>query len=214
MDALPPNAQQYLPVLISEIKQHWPNTPLSSALAAQVEQETCSKLTSPKCWSPHAELKTQREYGFGLGQLTVTSRFNRFEDAKDLDASLKTWQWSQRYDPQMQLRALVLMDKDLFSRFEGDTLLDQLAFTLSAYNGGESGVRNDKKICAQIEGCDPAKWFDHVEKYSLKQRVKVSGYGQSFYDINRTYVRNILKVRRSKYVAYMEGKHGVDLVAQ
>lgn len=204
MDALPSNAQQYLSVLIAEIKQHWPNTPLPSALAAQVEQETCYKLISPKCWSPYAELKTQREYGFGLGQLTVTSRFNRFEDVKALDPTLKTWQWSQRYDPQMQLRAMVLMDKDLFHQFDAATLLDQLAFMFSAYNGGISGVRNDKKFCGQIDGCDALRWFDHVEKYSLKQRTKVNGYGQSFYDINRTYVRNVLKVRRTKYVVYME----------
>ena len=204
MDALPLNAQQYLPVLIAEIRTHWPNTPLPSALAAQVEQETCSKLTSPKCWSPYAELKAQREYGFGLGQLTVTARFNRFEDVKALDPTLKTWQWSQRYDPQKQLRALVLMDKDCFHQFEASTLLDQLAFALSAYNGGISGVRNDKKLCVQIEGCDANQWFGHVEKHSLKQRTKVSGYGQSFYDINRTYVRNVLKVRRAKYVAYMD----------
>jgi hypothetical protein len=205
METLPLNAQQYLPVLIAEVREHWPSMPLPSALAAQVEQETCSKLTSPRCWSPHAELKTQREYGFGLGQLTMTSRFNRFEDAKELDVSLKTWQWSQRYDPQKQLRALVLMDKGLFHYFDAATLLDQLAFMFSAYNGGIAGVRNDKKLCGQIEGCDALRWFGHVEKHSLKQRTKVSGYGQSFYDINRTYVRNVLKVRRSKYIAYMDG---------
>jgi len=204
MDALPINAQQYLPLLISEIRTHWPGTPLPSVLAAQVEQETCSKLTSQKCWSPYAELKTPREYGFGLGQLTITARFNRFEDAKVLHSTLKTWQWQHRYDPQKQLRTLVLMDKALFHQFEAATLLDQLAFTLSAYNGGVSGMRNDRKLCTQIEACDAKQWFGHVEKYSLKQRTKVNGYGQSFYDINRTYVRIVLKVRREKYVPYMD----------
>lgn len=214
MDTLPPNAQQHLPILIAEMKQYWPNAPLPAALAAQVEQETCPKLSSPICWSPHAELKTAREYGFGLGQLTITSRFNSFENVQLLDPSLKTWKWSQRYDPQMQLRAMVLMDKNLFQRFTAATLVDQMAFALSAYNGGIGGVLNDKKLCGQIKHCDESRWFEHVEKKSFKQRIKVKGYGQSFYDINRGYVRSILKIRHAKYLPYMEKENVISTATQ
>ena len=67
-----------MPTLATEQRTHWPDVPIRSALAAQVEQETCPSLKSAKCWNPRAELKTSREYGFGLGQLTVTQKFDNF----------------------------------------------------------------------------------------------------------------------------------------
>jgi hypothetical protein len=113
---LPSGALQHLPTLLAEQKTHWPDMPIRSALAAQVEQETCPSLKSKKCWNPSAELKTSREYGFGLGQLTVTSRFDNFSEARKLDVSLRDWQFADRYDPGRQLRTLVLMDRAGFSR--------------------------------------------------------------------------------------------------
>ncbi len=81
-DDLPPNATRYAPLLKAEQAAYWPDMPMPQALAGQVEQETCPSLKSAKCWNPRAELKTAREYGFGLGQLTVTSRFSAFEEVK------------------------------------------------------------------------------------------------------------------------------------
>ena len=47
------------------------------------------------------------------------------------------WQWSERYDPQMQLRALVAYDRNLYRSVAfGATELDRFAFMFSAYNGG------------------------------------------------------------------------------
>ena len=46
---LPPGAVKYLPVLAAEQAAHWPNAPLRSAIAAQIEQETCPSLKSAKC---------------------------------------------------------------------------------------------------------------------------------------------------------------------
>jgi len=203
MDGLPPNAVIYLPVLQAEIRTHWPQAPLPSTLAAQVEQETCYHLKHKKCWNPRAELKTEREYGFGLGQLTVTKRFDNFAEAKKLHSTLASWQWEERYDPARQLRTMVLMDKAAWLRLSFvDDEIERLAMTFSAYNGGLGGVLQDRKLCASVAGCNPNLWFGHVADYSFKKKTKTSGYGQSFYDINREYVVNVLTTRRAKYAAY------------
>ena len=204
---LPPGAVQYMPLLREEIAARWPDLALPSALAAQVEQETCISLTSHGCWNPKTELKTSREYGFGLGQLTVTSRFNAFAEVQGMDSGLKGWKWADRYDPRLQLRALVVKDRTNAHAFHVATSSpeDRLAFALAAYNGGVGGTLADIRLCAHTAGCDPQKWFGHVERTSLKARTKVGGYGQSFFEINRSYVHNVLMVRRGKYVQAMEG---------
>lgn len=203
---LPPLALQYAPILREEIAVYWGEMSLPSALAATVEQETCYSLKHKGCWNPHTELKTAREYGFGLGQITVTERFNVFNEVKALDRTLKEWQWSDRYDPRMQLRALVLKEKQNYGVMTfAATDRDRLAFTFAAYNGGIGGVLSDRKVCQATRGCDPGRWFGHIQNTSLKSRAKWQGYGQSPFDINRDYVNNVLNVRRPKYVPIMGG---------
>jgi len=196
---VPERAFIYIPVLKAQISDAWPSIPIPVSLAGQIEQETCPSLTHRKCWNPKAELKTSREYGFGLGQLTVTSQFNNFEGIKKADAKLKSWKWEDRYDPKRQLRALVVMNRNLYARlgFARDPV-ERMAFMFSAYNGGLGGVLQDRRL-ARSRGGDPDRWFGHVEKHSYKAKTKVKGYGKSFFEVNREYVRNILKVRMGKY---------------
>lgn len=198
---LPQGAVTLLPVLRDELGSQWPSAPLKSAFAAQVEQETCISLKSKGCWNPRTELKTSREYGFGLGQLTITSRFNAWEEVKGMDKDLRSWKWEDRYDPRLQLRAMVVKDRYNYERFPD--VPGRQAFMFASYNGGLGGTLSDIKMCRATQGCNPALWFDHVEHTSLKAKTKVKGYGQSFFDINREYVRNILMVRRGKYIQPM-----------
>lgn len=203
-DSLPPAAVQLLPVLVQEQRAHWPQMPDPPTLGAQVEQETCVSLKSRGCWNPRTELKTSREYGFGLGQITVTRGFDNFAAARGLDPSLRAWAWADRYDPRLQLRTLVLMD---LASFRGlDTVPEpgqRLAMTFAAYNGGLGGVRSDRRLCAQVPGCDPGRWWGNVELHSLKARAAVAGYGQSFFAVNRGYVRSVMVTRRPRYVQAM-----------
>lgn len=202
---LPPNALLHLPVLIQEYKGKWPTAPIPTAFAGQVEQETCISMKHKKCWSPYAELKTDREYGFGLGQITVTKSFDNFKEAKKLDSSLKDWQWENRYNAQYQLRTLVLMDKFNYGKFTWAANEDErMAFSLAAYNGGIGGVLSDRRVCGTVHSCDGSRWFGHVEHTSKKAKKPVSGYGKSFFEINREYVYNILHVRRFKYLRSFE----------
>jgi membrane-bound lytic murein transglycosylase MltF len=76
---------------------------------------------------------------------------------------------------------------------------DRFAMMFAAYNGGIGGVLSDIKVCESTSGCDPYKWFDNVEKTSLKAKTKVTGYGKSFFDINREYPRNIMFLRNRHY---------------
>lgn len=205
-DQVPKNALQYLPQLVETQRTVWPAAPIPSFLAAQVEQESCISLTHSKCWNPRAELKTKRENGVGFGQFTRAYRADgsiRFDKISELAAaheSLRGWTWEKRYDPSYQLMAIVEMDKAIFGRQKGAaTERDRLSFTLSAYNGGESGVLQDRRLCANTKGCDQSRWLNHVAKTSLKSRTPHPGYKQSFFAINREYVTNVLDVRRPKY---------------
>ena len=202
-ETVPANAVQHLPTLRTVIESHWADAPYRSVFAGQVEQETCVSLKHKKCWSPYAELKTEREYGFGLGQITVTKSFDNFQEARKLDSSLKNWQWENRYNAEFQLRTLVLTDRFNFGKFVwASDPYERMAFALGAYNGGVGGVLSDRRVCSTLPNCDPSRWFGNVEHTSRKAKVAVKGYGKSFFEINREYVRNILTLRRNKYVPH------------
>ena len=201
--SLPERAREYLPVLREVTGLKWPGFCRVDVLAAQVEQETCPSLKHRFCWNPRAELKTDREYGFGLGQLTVTPRFNNFEAARGWDAELRDWAWEDRFDARRQLVALVVYDRNLWRSVPAAaTDDDRLAFTLSAYNGGLGGLIKDRRLCAGEPACDPGRWWGHVERHSFRARTAVDGYAKSFYEINRGYVRDVMRVRSRRYSAW------------
>jgi len=200
---LPVNAKLYLPVLKAEQTTWWSTMPAPATLAAQVEQETCASLKSRMCWSPRAELRTSRERGVGLGQITKTDRFDALGELRaSSGAALAGWSWDSAslYDPALQLRGLVLKDLQGWRASLGSaTEADRLAFSYAAYNGGIGGVLSDRRLCAGTLGCDPGRWFGNVEHTSLKRKTAAAGYGQSFFAVNRSYVENVLIVRRAKY---------------
>ncbi|WP_374353728.1 hypothetical protein [Chitinimonas sp.] len=201
---VPERALQYLPMLRSLSAEILPDVQ-PALFAGQVEQETCPSLTSSKCWNPHAELKTAREYGFGLGQLTVTSRFNAFTDVRKLDRQLAGWQWHDRYDATSQLRALLVMDRACRRYAAGAAGEDADAMMLACYNGGGGGLVSDRALCRATPGCDPDRWWANVERTSNKSRKRWQGYGMSAFDINRAYPHNIIRVRSAKYEEAMRG---------
>lgn len=201
---IPQNFMYHKDTLIDVMKRKWPDNPYPSAVAGQIEQETCITLTHKKCWSRFAELKTSREHGAGLGQHTKTSRFDAVEDAKALDEDLKDWGWGDIYNAEMQMIGLVAMMRRNYGLFKSTSELDRYAFALAAYNGGIGGVQSDQRICRNTKGCDDKLWFGNVEHTSLKAKVKLKGYGKSFFDINREYPLLILTKRRLKYKIFID----------
>lgn len=208
---VPAQAIGLLPQLRTVQGNIWSDAPIPSFLAAQIEQESCISLTHSKCWNPYSQLKTSSEWGRGLGQVTTaynkdgSVRFDKQAELRAEFSSLRGWTNEKWSDVSYQITALVEMDRGIFLRVrDAETVTDRLAFTLSAYNGGESGLRQDRLICFNTNGCNRNVWFGHVEKFSLKAKVPKKGYRESSFDINRGYVRNVINVRRPKYEKYFE----------
>ena len=205
-DTLPPGFATYGPILKAEQRAHWPDHPDPAALAALVEQESCASRAA--CWNPGARLKTSREEGVGMGQITRAYRADgslRFDALAGLrdqyGADLSGLSWDTVYSrPDLHLRAVVLMSRDAARPFRGST--GWLHFGDAGYNGGVAGVQKERRACKLSAGCDPARWFGHVEAHCLKSRQPLYG-GRSACDINREHVRNVFLVRRTKYVGAM-----------
>lgn len=200
---LPAGAVKHLPVLVKEVNDHWPTAPDRALFAGQVEQETCPSLKHAKCWSPAAELRTDRERGFGLGQITKTHRFDALAEMRaQYPQQLHGWGWDSPTlnDPKYQLRALVLMGRRNYERITSAAQADRMTMALVAYNGGLGGLASDRRVCAATKGCDPSRWWGHVERTSLKAKTAAKGYGLSFFQITRNYPVLIAK-RAEKYRA-------------
>lgn len=199
---IPQNAHMYLPLLVKAQTLHWGSAPNPWILAAQVEKESCVSLKHRRCWTPYAELKTSRENGVGLGQITRaynddgSIRFDAQAQMREqYPLQLGDWTWDRRYEPEPQLVALVLMNRGNWFRLQKlfDEDRERWAATLSAYNGGLGHVLKDRQLCQKMKGCDSSKWFQNVEKYSVKSKAKWKGYGASAFETNRRYPRVIME---------------------
>jgi len=206
---IPANAEKLMPDVIAAIDEVWPDMPMRSYFPAQIEQESCITLTHSKCWNPRAELKTSREYGFGLGQLTKawradgSLRFDAWAEVKTQHPSLRGWDWEDRYNPRLQIMAIVVKNKVNWGSIKWETadLDNKMAFLATFYNGGNP--IKDRNLCLNTAGCDPTRWWGNVEKYSIKSKTPLKEYGnRSLFQISREYPVKVLRERRPKYVPY------------
>ena len=206
---VPARAHQHLHTLRQQVDDLLPGFGRPHYFAGLIEHESCITLTHPRCWSPQARLRTQREEGAGLGQLTRTwkedgrIRFDALADAHRLDpVGLYNLRWDTVYQrPDLQMRVIVLMTRANLYRLQ-PLVTDPLPFADAAYNGGLGGVLNERRACAARHGCDPDTWFGHVEKHCLKSTRPLYG-NRSACDINRHHVRDVMINRMPKYEALL-----------
>lgn len=205
---IPANAHKHLPTLSAQVKEVWPAFFAPNYFGALIEHESCISLKHSRCWSPTSRLKTEREEGAGLGQLTRayrkdgSIRFDALEESRRLDPKgLRDMRWDNIYQrPDYQMRVIILMTRQAWNRLS--TLvpgsMERLAMTDAAYNGGLGGVLNERRACATRRGCDPNQWFGHVEHTCMKSKQPLYGT-RSACDINRHHVHDVLHNRMPKY---------------
>lgn len=201
---IPQNFMYHKDTLIDVMRSVWKDIPYPSAVAGLIEQETCPSITSKRCWSRFAKLETPHEAGYGLGQFTITKKFNAFEEVRTLHPELKDWQPENYSDSRLQLIAVHVKLKQNFKVFK--TAADdeeRFSFALAAYNGGVGGILADQRVCRNTKDCDSSKWWGNVEHTSLKTKMVFNGFKKSAFQINREYPYNIMKVRRMKYEPYI-----------
>lgn len=208
---IPPAAHQHLPSLRAEIERTWPDHPTPAYFGALVEHESCISLRHSRCWNPSSRLKSAREEGAGLGQLTRAwhpdgrLRFDALAEIRARHPALSELAWETIYlRPDLQLRSMVLMSRDNWQalRMVGDPM-ERLAMADAAYNGGLGGLQRERRACGLKEGCDPGRWWGHVETTCLKSRAPLYG-NRSACDINRHHVHDVVLTRLPKYRPLLE----------
>lgn len=207
---IPAAADAHRDTLRAELVQHWPAHPMPAAVPALIEHESCVTLRHPRCWSATSRLKSPREEGAGLGQLTRawrpdgSLRFDALTDMRARHPALRELSWSNVYQrPDLQIRALVLMGRDNYAALDMiASPAERLAMADAAYNGGLGGVRTDRRACQVTAGCDPQRWWGHVERTCTKSRVALYA-GRSACEINRHHVSDVLRHRAPKYATWI-----------
>lgn len=193
------SAKLYIALLVALQVQYWPDAYKPSFLAAMVQAESN--------WNPNAQLKNAREFGTSFGQFTTaynkdgSVRFDAWGDAKRAHPELRGW--TNRFDPQYNLKAVVLTNRAICKRTAtmAATADDALRMCVSAHNGGLGSVMQDRTKCRMTPGCNPMKWEGHVAVTSYKSNTP-SQYGRSFLKINRDYVVRVVDTYRPKYEPY------------
>lgn len=200
--AVPDQAYQYLPVLRAELDKNWPGAPDRAYMGGLIEHESACPLKR-SCWKPTARLKSAREEGAGLGQLTRawakdgSLRFDKLAEMRASHPALREMNWANIYQrPDLQIRTMIVMVKADYLRFTGT--LSPLHFADAAYNGGWGGVQKERRACGLKTGCDPQRWFGNVEHVCLKSRTPLYG-NRSACDINRHHVHDVIYSRAPKY---------------
>ena len=208
---IPSKAFIYGPIVYKEINRLIKDHPKKHYFYSLIEHESCIYLLHIKCWDPTSRLKTKREEGAGLAQLTRAYRKDgsiRFDTINNLRKEymeeLKYLTWKNVYKrPDLQIKAMILLYRKNYN-YLNKVIKDEislLAMADAAYNGGLKGVNRDRSYCKLLKNCNKNIWFNNVEKTCTKSK-KILYANKNACDINRYHVRDVLLIRINKYLDY------------
>lgn len=172
----PPAAEPYRRDLTREGRLQFGLEAPVATMAAQVEQESA--------WNPLA----QSPFAQGLAQFTPSTA------AWISGAYPATLSLNQPFNPAWALRALAQYDRILYDGFPMPLECDRWAMALAGYNGGPGWVQRDRRLCGAVGGCDPDKWFEHVELHTNRSPEAARE--------NRGYPRRILLKLQANYLTW------------
>lgn len=203
---IPEQAKLHIPTVKSEVSQFMPDFKPQAYFGALIEHESCISLKHSKCWNPSSQLKTDREEGAGLSQITRaynkdgSLRFDLLTEMKTRHAELRELSWSNVYQrPDLQIRTMVLLSKANYNKLSMiPDHTERMAMMDASYNGGIGGLFNERRACGLAKGCDSTKWFYNVENYCLKSKKVLYGI-RSPCDINRHHVSDVMHTKLPKY---------------
>lgn len=196
MDRMLEKSKPYLSKLNFIINEKWDNISNRYYIAGQIEKESR--------WQVNAELKTSREYGFGLSQITITERFNNFKTATEKYRALKDWKFEDRYNPTYQMTYIVLEDKNNFYQMKKlfSTIKDTWAGTLVCYNAGKGTVLQRRALCKKTDNCNWTIWFGGLDSVKIQYESRKL-YGRDLGDMRNDYPYSIINKLSDKYKELM-----------
>lgn len=209
-DYIPPQAFNYKHIIENELNKNFPYLYNYNYIPSLIEHESCIGLKHRRCWNSLSRLKTAREEGAGLMQITRTYRkdgsirFDKLSELRDMyKEELKEAKWATIYQrPDIQIRAGILMLRDDYKRlYSVEDKESRLQMVDAAYNGGIGGLLKERRACGLSKNCNPDLWFDNVEKFCLKSKEVLYGT-RSACDINRYHVSDVFKNNLPKYNKY------------
>jgi len=174
--AAPPAAEPYRRAVTREMRLQFGLDAPVALMAAQIEQESA--------WNPLA----QSPYAQGLAQFTPSTA------AWISGAYPATLSLNQPFEPGWAIRAMAQYDYVTYTGILVPRECDRWAMALSAYNGGPGWVQRDRRLCGSVGGCDPDKWFEHVELHTNRSPEAARE--------NRGYPRRILLKLQANYLTW------------
>jgi hypothetical protein len=189
-DAMVDKAKVYVQTINELYSKYWPEYTMKHIPYGQIEQESS--------WNVRARLHTSREDGYGLGQITITPRFNNFKTAIQYKA-LKDWDYkTDPYNPKNQLTFLILQDRDNFRQIARFFINDEerTKGMLVSYNAGYGRVLK-RRQAAITQKHKADTWTGGLEDVHDKFEEE-SLYGRSLYKAVNEYPRLIFK-KAQKY---------------
>lgn len=151
---VPQAARPYQRTMLRESRAVWGMAAPTALFGAQIQTESA--------WRPGAH----SIYAAGLAQFIPTT-------AEEMARRYPELGGAAPLNPGWAIRALVRYDRQIYlGRFVNAvppaSECDRWAFVLSGYNGGEGWISRDRALCRERPGCDPARWFGHVERYTAR----------------------------------------------